>query len=106
MPRPGFLPVLVMAATLGCEAFRSDAENFSRQRDAATSPDGRDGDHWQVDGERLCVLNGAFSADEHCYRLATQPDGRMHYYVADPGNEADRLLTKVTDRVIDGPPDP
>ena len=176
MPRPGFLPVLVMAATLGCEAFRSDAENFSRQRDAeraravagmraatrqtargagvagdaltrtvsgrthifvygmapggragryveysyfrpdgrfvyrntdwATSPDGRDGDHWRVDGERLCVLNGAFSADEHCYRLATQPDGRIQYYVADPGNEADRLLTKVTDRVIEGPPDP
>jgi hypothetical protein len=175
--RGGFLLVLaVIGGMLGCEAFRSDAENFSRQRSAerargvagmraatqqtkrgadlagaalahavsgrthvfeygmapggrtgryveysyfrpdgrfvyrnttwATSPDGRDGDHWRIDGDRLCVLNGGFSADEHCYRLAEQPDGRVQYYVADPGAEADGLLTKVTNRIVAGPPDP
>jgi hypothetical protein len=167
--------LLLIALTIGCEAFRSDAENFSRQRRAertravagmraatqqttrgadvagealtrlvsgrthvfvygtspggragryveysyfrpdgrfvyrntewATNPEGRDGDHWRIDGARLCVLNGGFSADEHCYRLAEQSDKRLQYYVADPGAEADCLLTKITDRIIDGPPD-
>jgi len=167
--------LLLITSTLGCEAFRSDAENFSRQRSAeraravagmqaatrqttrgtdvvgealtrmvsgrthvfeygtapggragryveysyfrpdgrfvyrntdwATDSAGRDGDRWRVDGARLCVLNGAFSADEHCYQLAVQPDGRVQYYVADPGSEYDGLLTKITDRIVDGPPD-
>jgi hypothetical protein len=165
-----------LAALLGCEAFRSDAENFSRQRRAehgravagmraatartargadvagdaltrlvsgrthvfeygtapggrpgryveygyfrrdgrfvyrntewATNPDGRDGDRWRVDGARLCILNGAFSADERCYRLAVQPDARVQYYVADPGADTDGLLTKITDRIVEGPPVP
>lgn len=168
--------LLLVAPTLGCEAFRSDAENFSRQRRAehsravagmrsatqqttrgtdvagdaltrmvsgrthvfeygsapggraeryveysyfrpdgrfvyrntqwATNPDGRDGDYWRVDGPRLCVLNGSFSADEHCYRLAEQRDGRVQYYIAQPGDDADGLLTKITNRIVDGPPDP
>src|SRR5262249_17966505 len=35
MARAGLaLMVLVMSGTLGCEAFRSDSENFSRQREA------------------------------------------------------------------------
>jgi hypothetical protein len=168
--------LLSIVTTVGCEAFRSDAENFSRQRRAeraravagmraatqqtargadvagdalartvsgrthvfeygtspggraeryveysyfrpdgrfvyrntawATNPEGRDGDHWRVDGARLCVLNGEYSADEHCYRLAVQPDGRVQYYVADPGAEEDGLLTKVTKRIVDGAPAP
>ena len=174
-PRDLLMALLLVTSTLGCEAFRSDAENFSRQRSAeraravvgmqaatrqtkrgtdvtgealtrllsgrthvfeygtapggrpgryveysyflpdgrfvyrntdwATDSDGRDGDRWRVDGVRVCVLNGAFSADEHCYRLAQQPDGRVQYYVADPGSEADGLLTKITNRIIAGPPD-
>jgi hypothetical protein len=177
MPRRTLAAMLfLLVPVLGCEAFRSDAENFSRQRRAeraravvemraatqqttrgadvagdalgrlvsgrthvfeygtapggraeryveysyfrpdgrfvyrnthwATSPDGRDGDHWRVEGARLCVLNGSFSADERCYRLAEQADGRVQYYVAEPGDEADGLLTKITNRIIDGPPDP
>lgn len=177
MPRRMLVPVLLLlVATLGCEAFRSDAENVSRQQrteraravvgmraatqqtargadvagDAlgrlvsgrthvfeygtapggraeryveytyfrpdgrfvyrnthwATSPDGRDGDRWRVDGTRLCILNGSFSADEHCYRLAAQSDGRVQYYVAEPGDDTDGLLTKITNRIIDGPPAP
>lgn len=169
------LTICLVVGTLGCEAFRSDAENFSRQRrteraraarsmraateqtargadvagealtrlvsgrthvfeygmgpsgragryveysyfrpdgrfvyrntEWATAPDGRDGDHWRVDGNRLCVLNGGFSADEHCYRLAVQPNARVQYYMAEPGTETDGLLTKITDRIIDGAPD-
>lgn len=175
MARVGFLlTTLLLAGALGCEAFRSDAENFSRQRRAerdravagmraatqqtargtdvtsdaltrlvsgrthvftygtapggragryveysyfrpdgrfvyrntewATDPDGRDGDRWRVDGARLCVLNGAFSTDEHCYRLAVQPDARVQYYIADSGADTDGLLTKITNRIVDGPP--
>lgn len=173
--RAWLLAVVAVAATVGCEAFRSDAENFSRQRQAeraraaagmraateqtargadvagdaltrlvsgrthvfeygsapggrktryveytyfrpdggfvyrntewATDPAGRGGDHWRVEDARLCILNGGFSADERCYRLAVQPDGRVQYYVAEPGNETDGLLTKITDRIVDGPPD-
>jgi hypothetical protein len=177
MPRIGLLLLVAgMAATLGCEAFRSDAENFSRQRRAeharavagmraatsqtargadvagealtrlvsgrthvfeygtspggraeryveysyfrsdghfvyrntswALSPDGREGDHWRVDGARLCILNGEYSSDEKCYRLAVQPDARVQYFIAEPGADTDGLLTKVTDRIVDGPPTP
>jgi hypothetical protein len=176
MPRLVFLWLLVgIVPTLGCEAFRSDAENFSRQRRAeharavagmrmatsqtargadvagdaltrlvsgrthvfeygtspggragryveysyfrpdgrfvyrntewATDPQGRDGDHWRVDGARLCVLNGDFSSDEKCYRLAVQPDARVQYYIAETGADTDALLTKVTTRILDGPPE-
>ena len=85
--------------------FRPDGRFVYRNTEWATDPAGRDGDHWRVDGARLCVLNGGFSADEHCYRLAVQPDARVQYYIAEPGAETDGLLTKITDRVVDGPPD-
>lgn len=85
--------------------FRSDGHFVYRNTEWATDPEGRDGDRWWVEGPRLCVLNGGFSADPHCFRLAVQPDGRIQYYVADAG-ETDGLLTKVTDRVVDGPPAP
>ena len=84
--------------------FRSDGGFVYRNTEWALDPAGRPGDHWRVDGPRLCILNGAFSADEHCYRLAVQPDGRVQYYIADPG-ETDGLLTKITDRIVEGPAD-
>jgi hypothetical protein len=86
--------------------FRPDGGFVYRNTAWATNPAGRAGDHWRVDGARLCVLNGELSADEHCYRLAVQPDGRVQYYVADGGAEEDGLLTKVTNRIVDGPSEP
>jgi hypothetical protein len=86
--------------------FRPDGHFVYRNTQWAVAPDGRDGDHWRVDGERLCVLNQAMSSDEHCYRLAVQAEGRVQYYVAAPGDETDGLLTKVTDAVTEGPPNP
>lgn len=86
--------------------FRPDGRLVYRNTLWAMDPDGRDGDHWRVDGDRLCILNGGFSSDEQCYRLAVEADGRIQYYVAEPGHEADGLLTKVTDRVTDGPQAP
>lgn len=85
--------------------FRADGRFIYRNTEEATDPDGEEADRWRVDGARMCILNGSYSSDEHCYRLAQQPDGRVQYYVADPEAEANELLTKITNRIIDGPPD-
>ena len=86
--------------------FRPDGRFVYRNNQWALDPDGRDGDHWRVDGNRLCVVNQAMTHDEQCYRLAVQAEGRVQYYVAAPGDETDGLLTKVTDAVTEGPPNP
>ena len=86
--------------------FRPDGHFVYRNSLWAKNPDGRDGDHWHVDGPRLCMLNAEFSSTEQCYRLAVRQDGRVQYYIDDPGSETDRLLTKVTDDVIEGAPNP
>lgn len=86
--------------------FRPDGRFVYRNTTWATSPDGRDGDRWRVDERRLCIVKQDMSADEHCYRLAVQPDGRVQYFIATPGSESDGLLTKITDRITDGAPAP
>jgi hypothetical protein len=86
--------------------FRPDGRFVYRNSQWAIAPEGRDGDRWRVDGDRLCVLNQAMSSDEHCYRLAVQAEGRVQYYIAAPGDDADGLLTKITDAVTEGPPKP
>ena len=86
--------------------FRPDGRFVYRNNQWALDPDGRDGDHWRVDGDRLCVVNQAMTSQEQCYRVAVQAEGRVQYYVAAPGNETDGLLTKITDAVTEGPPNP
>lgn len=73
-------------------------------RRIARSREGRAGDHWRIEGPRLCVLNGDFSPDEQCYRIAVLADGRVQYYIDAPGQEAHGLLTKVTSVILQGPP--
>jgi hypothetical protein len=84
--------------------FRPDGRFVYRNTQWATDADGRDGSHWRIGGERLCVLNVDMSSDEQCYRLAVQTDGRVQYFIAAPGTASDGLLTKVTDRVTEGAP--
>jgi hypothetical protein len=86
--------------------FRPDGHFVYRNSQWAMNPDGREGDHWRVDGARLCMLNGEFSSTEQCFRLAVQPDGRVQYYIDAPGAETDQLLTKITNDVIEGAPNP
>src|SRR5262245_8408064 len=57
--------------------FRPDGRFVYRNNQWALEPDGRDGDSWRVDGDRVCMLNQAMSSGEHCYRLAVQADGRV-----------------------------
>ena len=64
----------------------------------------RAGDHWRVDGPRLCILNSYLSTQEQCFTIALLPDARVQYYVAQPGDPADGLLTKVTSAVHEGEP--
>jgi len=64
----------------------------------------REGDRWRVDGRRLCIVNQAMSPGEQCFTLAVLPDARVQYYVAQPGDQTDGLLTKVTNAVHEGEP--
>jgi hypothetical protein len=69
----------------------------------ARDPAGRVGSRWSVDGPRLCVLNLDMSEREQCYTIAVRPDGRVQYFIDDPGSDTNGLLTKVPDAVYDGP---
>ena len=59
---------------------------------------------WHVDGHRLCILNTHFSQDEKCYTIAVTANGRVQYFIDQPGDPADGLLTKVTDETYKGAP--
>ena len=72
----------------------------------ATDPAGNPDDRWRVDGPRLCVLNRAFSQDEHCYTVSVAPDGAVQFWIDEPGSEYHGLLTSVVRTVRDGPPGP
>jgi hypothetical protein len=72
----------------------------------AIDPAGNPEDRWRVDGPRLCVLNHAFSQDEHCYTLAVAPDGAVQFFIDEPGSEYHGLLTSVVRIVYEGPPRP
>ena len=69
----------------------------------APSPN-RAADRWRVEGERLCILINGYSHVEKCYTIASDGAGRIQYFIADPGDESDGLLTRVTDEIRDGPP--
>lgn len=84
--------------------FRADGHFVYRNSQWATDPDGRDGDHWRVSDEYVCVVSGEFTPDERCYALTALPDGRVQYFIHAPGDETDGLLTKVTDEIRDGAP--
>lgn len=70
----------------------------------AVDPEGNEKDTWRVEGARLCVLDSSFSSTEQCFSLAVTPGGRIQYYISNPGDPSDGLLTKIPNRVIDGPP--
>ena len=68
----------------------------------ARSPEGRDGARWRVDGPRLCIVNPDFTSTEQCYTIAVRPDGRVQYFIDEPGDETHGLLTKIPTTVHDG----
>ena len=43
------------------------------------------------------------SEREQCYTIAVRPDGRVQYFIDDPGGDTNGLLTKIPDAVYDGP---
>jgi hypothetical protein len=65
-------------------------------------PEGREGATWRVDGPRLCIVNPNFTSEEQCYTIAVRGDGRVQYFVAEPGAETDGLLTKIPTAVHEG----
>ena len=65
-------------------------------------PEGREGARWRVDGARLCIVNPDFTSEEQCYTIAVRPDGRVQYFVDEPGDDTDGLLTKIPTSVHDG----
>ena len=61
-------------------------------------------DRWSVEGPRLCVLDTSYSSDRKCYRVARTPDGTLQFYIDQPGEPYDTLLTIVVREVLEGPP--
>jgi hypothetical protein len=86
--------------------FRPDGRFVYMNSLWALDPEGKEGDAWRVDGDALCIRNSSFTSEEQCYRLALTPDGKIQYYIHQPGEDSHGLLTKIPDRVIDGPPPP
>src|SRR5262245_8974906 len=68
----------------------------------ARDPGGREGARWRVDGARLCIVNPDMTAEEQCYTIAVRPDGRVQYFIDEPGDETHGLLTKIPTSVHEG----
>jgi hypothetical protein len=58
--------------------------------------DGKSGDHWRVDGNRLCILSHKISSAENCYTIAQRSDGRIQYAINDKRSSRDGWLAMVT----------
>ena len=86
--------------------FQRDSRLVFSNPPLSASPGAVNDDRWRVDGDRLCVVTAWLSPDERCFTLAVLPNGRVQYFVQEPGDQADGLLTKVTNAVFDGPPPP
>jgi len=84
--------------------FRADGRLVYLNTLWATDPEGSSNDKWSVDDRRVCILNTHFSQDEQCYAIAVTADGRVQYFISQPGDPADGLLTKVTNEVYEGAP--
>lgn len=84
--------------------FRPDGRFVFMNTTYMKDPEGKPEDHWRVDGDRLCIVNTYLTQEERCFRLAVLPNGRIQYYISSPGTEWDKLLTKVTDQVLEGAP--
>ena len=84
--------------------FRPDGRFVYRNSLWALDPNGREEDAWRVDGGQLCILNTSFTSSEQCYSLAVTAAGKIQYYISQPGDDSDGLLTKIPTRVLDGPP--
>lgn len=84
--------------------YRPDGQFVFLNTESESNFDGREGDHWRVDGNRLCVIRQWYSHEEGCFRLAVLPNGRVQYYIDDPGGDYHGLLTTITDEIQEGPP--
>lgn len=74
-------------------------DNWIQPRWEADNPD-----RWTVEGARLCVMDEGWSSTPRCYRVARAADGALQFYVDDPEEPYDTLLTSVVREVLDGPP--
>ena len=86
--------------------FRPDGRYVFLNTMLQSDPEGKPEDRWRVDGSRLCTINTWFSSDEHCFAIALLPNGRVQYYIDEPGDQTHGLLTKVTNAVQDSAPVP
>jgi hypothetical protein len=86
--------------------FRPDGRYVFLNTSTQNDPEGKPEDRWRVDGSRLCIVNTWFTSDENCYEVALLPNGRVQYYIHDPGDQTHGLLTKVTNAVQSSAPVP
>ena len=84
--------------------FRPDGVLIYRNTAWALDPAGSAGDHWRIEGARLCVKRQAMSPDEACYTIALTAGGSVQYYVSKPGEPTDGLLTREIRNVQQGAP--
>jgi len=62
------------------------------------------GDHWRVDGERLCVRHQWLSQAPRCFTAAVDGQGRLQLYIDEPGSRYHGLLTSISKAIRVGPP--
>ncbi len=49
---------------------------------------------WKVEADTLCVDLPAWKADPRCYTIRLAPDGAIQYWIRQPGDPFDGLLTR------------
>lgn len=96
--------VFVYEKSIEWTHFRGDGRFVYLNTTWARDERGSENNTWRVDGRRLCILNTQFSQDEHCYTIAVTANGRVQYFIDQPGDPADGLLTKITTETYQGAP--
>jgi hypothetical protein len=76
--------------------YRVDGRFIHVDTAADIEPDGKSGDHWRVDGNRLCILSHKINNAENCYTIAQRSDGRIQYAINDKQSSRDGWLAMVT----------
>ncbi|MCV2219566.1 hypothetical protein [Thauera sp. Sel9] len=78
---------------------------FSDEPQIMHWPSSDDANHrWRVDGERLCIQGPPSPREWKCYRMARTGDGALQWFIDEPGDSFDGLITIVTREILDGSP--
>jgi hypothetical protein len=78
--------------------FGADGSYIGRDTYARRTTDYQHVGRWAVNGTSLCIA----ASEEHCYSIRLEDNGAIQYWVNEPGNQFDGLITRVVTIVRTG----